>query len=108
MPFLPALFALEKVMQQYAPESLDAFYRVMARKKAYFYNIFVMRREAFAAYMAWLFPILFATEREMGGFTADGRDRYQQRLGGFLAERLLNVYVVSRHMRIREAALLDV
>lgn len=102
------LFALEKVMQQYAPESLDAFYRVMAGNKAYFYNIFVMRREAFAAYMTWLFPLLFATEQEMGGFTADGRDRYQQRLGGFLAERLLNVYVVSRHMRIREAALLDV
>lgn len=102
------LFALEKVMQQYAPESLDAFYRVMARKKAYFYNIFVMRREAFAAYMAWLFPILFATEREMGGFTADGRDRYQQRLGGFLAERLLNVYVESRRMRVREMSLLEV
>ena len=67
-----------------------------------------MRREAFQAYMAWLFPLLFATEQEMGGFTADGRDRYQQRLGGFLAERLLNVYVVSRHMRIHEVALLDV
>ena len=93
-------------MQQYAPESLDAFYRVMAGNKAYFYNIFVMRREEFCAYMAWLFPILFATEQEMHGFTADGRDRYQQRLGGFLAERLLNVYVEYRGLRIAEASVL--
>ena len=102
------LFALEKVMREHAPESLAAFYSVMAREKAYFYNIFVMRREAFQDYMAWLFPLLFATEQEMGGFTADGRDRYQQRLGGFLAERMLNVYVEYRQMKVREVSLLQI
>lgn len=100
------LLTLEAVMCEMVPECMEAFYTVMMQKKAYFCNIFVMRREEFQKYMAWLFPLLFATEKRMGGFTADGRDSYQQRLGGFLAERLLNVYVAYRHLRVYEAGLI--
>ncbi len=55
----------------------------------YAYNMFIMRREILDEYCKWLFSILFYCEEKIGVKT----DSYQNRYIGFLAERLLTIYL---------------
>lgn len=55
----------------------------------YAYNMFIARREVFVQYCEWLFPILRYCEERIGQKT----DSYQNRYPGFLAERLLTIFL---------------
>ena len=63
------------------------------------YNMFIMRRTVLDEYCQWLFPILFACAERIG----EKDDAYQNRYAGFLAERLLNVYLYHNRERLRIA-----
>ena len=54
------------------------------------FNMFVLRSELFNSYCNWLFSILFEVEKRIP-YKEYGP--YQGRVFGFLAERLLNVWV---------------
>ncbi|MBQ8683108.1 MAG: DUF4422 domain-containing protein [Clostridia bacterium] len=84
------LILLRQAVETVSPEVLPAYDRVMAGNRLSLYNMVVASREIFDAYCAWLFAVLFELERhvDMTGYTP-----YQQRLYGFLSERLLNVWV---------------
>ncbi len=58
----------------------------------YLFNMFVAKTEIFNDYAAWLFDILFTLEKEIKSDILS-RDAYQQRVYGFLSERLFNVYI---------------
>ena len=77
-----------QVIQELSPEVLPAFDEIMGRHVTSFYNMFYTSREELVAYCEWLFKVLFEVERrtDISSYSA-----YQQRLYGFLAERLLNV-----------------
>lgn len=55
----------------------------------YGYNMFVARKEILDTYCAWLFPILKYCEKNC----EKKEDRYQARYLGFLAERLLTIFM---------------
>lgn len=55
------------------------------------YNMFIARKEIFNNYCEWLFPILYYCENKIG--VKD--DPYQGRYIGFLAERLLSIYMLT-------------
>ena len=55
----------------------------------YGYNMLIARREILNQYCEWLFPILFQCENEIGERT----DVYQGRYIGFLAERLMTIFL---------------
>jgi len=55
----------------------------------YAYNMFIARREMVGQYCEWLFPILQYCEDRIG----QKDDIYQNRYPGFLAERLLTVFL---------------
>ncbi len=78
-----------RVVSDYCPEYSAAFSFV--EKQTYFhaYNMFIMRRDILDKYCRWLFDILFKCEELIG----DKADPYQNRYPGFLAERLLNVFL---------------
>ena len=61
--------------------------------------MFVMPKPRFDAYMTWLFGILDEAERRID---VSAYDSYNHRLFGFLAERLLNVWVNARKLRVKE------
>jgi hypothetical protein len=67
----------------------------------YPYNMFVMRFDLFCEYMAWLFDVLFELRQRI----KISDDPYQQRVLGFLSERMLTLFVVhkaaERQLRIR-------
>ena len=62
----------------------------MNGSKLSLYNMFAMRSKEFDSYCTWLFDILFKAEPKIPYETYGP---YQGRVFGFLAERLLNVWV---------------
>jgi hypothetical protein len=65
----------------------------------YAFNMLIARRDIFADYCEWLFDILFEFEKR---FYTPKNDPYQDRIFGFLAERLLNIYFSYRKPKIYE------
>ena len=59
----------------------------------------IARWDVWDNYLSWLFDILFEVNKQI----EPKNDVYQQRVFGFLAERLLNLYV--QHNRLRSAYL---
>ncbi len=93
------LEAARRIIGQCHPDYLEAFDAIMERQGIYGCNMFITRREVFCDYMQWLFDILFRVEKEVGGFMH--REPYQRRAPGFLAERLMNVYILRHHFRTK-------
>lgn len=87
-----------EVLVERHPEYVRAFDMLMDSHVLYAYNMFVMDRERFDAYMTWLFDVL--GEVELRTSTA-GYDVYNQRLYGFLSERLLNVWIRANALRAK-------
>ncbi|MCK0168323.1 DUF4422 domain-containing protein [Jannaschia sp. S6380] len=88
---------LRAVIAEFHPAHLDAFEAEAAHRRIYLGNIFLMRRDIFDGYCEWLFDIL-----ERVAVTDLQRTHYsptQARYLGFLAERLLGVYM--RYLRAR-------
>ncbi len=81
------------------PEYLNAFDQVSNGNALHLYNMFVMKKEIFSHYMEWLFSILFEVEKKID---IQSYDQYQRRVFGYLAERLLNVYVYSNNLSLVE------
>lgn len=71
------------------PEYVAAAQKVQDGIYYYAYNMFIARKEIFDKYCEWLFSILFYCEDKIGV----KEDTYQNRYVGFLAERLLTVYL---------------
>lgn len=90
------LISLRKAVEGVDPAVLPAYDRVMAGNRLSLYNMLIAPAEEFDAYCGWLFAVLEELEKavDMTGYTP-----YQQRLYGFLSERLLNVWVTHRNLR---------
>lgn len=82
------------------PEGSDyarSFDHIMRSRSFAPWNMFVMKWDAFDAYMSWLFPAL---ERVQKQTDMSGYDSYNKRLLGFISERLLNVWVDSNKLAV--------
>lgn len=56
---------LRETVKDVAPDYIGAFDTVMARSHAHMFNMFIMKREKFDAYCAWLFPILTEVDKRI-------------------------------------------
>ncbi len=83
--------AIEKLY----PECLVDYDRVMEGNETYFGNLMIGGSTVVKKYAEWLFGILFEVEKNIDITTYDDYDR---RIYGFIAERLLIVWI--RHKRI--------
>lgn len=79
-----------QVLVSQQPAYAAAFDRVMAGDRISLYNMFYMSRKLMDKYCNWLFPILFQIQKRVD---ISNYDTYQQRVFGFLAERLFNVWL---------------
>ena len=95
---------LEKILREQSPEYIDAFESVMEQSSLYLYNMFIMKTADFDAYCKWLFPILFELEKRID---ISEYDSYQNRVFGFLSERLFNVWLFHHHMRVKEVKVVN-
>jgi len=78
-----------KIIEQKYPEFKAAAQEYMAGTKHYFCNMFVMKRELFFNYCAWLFSILQEFDRQTDFTKYSGK---ACRVDGYLGERLFGVY----------------
>lgn len=81
---------LRDAIEKLTPEFIPAFDRVMKGNSSYLYNMFYTTSANYHAYCKWLFLILAEVEKhvDMTGYTP-----YQQRVYGFLSERMLTVWL---------------
>ena len=93
------LRTLEKIIENNCEEKyVIAFEKVIYNNnEIYPCNMFLLNWEEFDKYCNWLFSILEKVEKLIN---IDDYDSYQKRIFGFMAERLLNIYVVANNLNI--------
>lgn len=99
------LRALEAVVKELSsPTYAEAFDKVMhLSHKPLCYNMFIMNRNDFDKYCSWLFGILEEVEKRID---ISNYSPVQQRVFGYMAERLFNVFVAAEHKEVIHKPLL--
>ncbi|MDO6461490.1 DUF4422 domain-containing protein [Granulosicoccaceae sp. 1_MG-2023] len=72
------------------PDYISAFDHVVSSRELVRFNMLIAKRSVYDKYCEWLFPLLGRIEQEID---VSNYDSYQQRVIGFLAERLFNVWL---------------
>lgn len=89
-----------RILLEKHPEAEQTVKRVLHNEtQGYWTNLFITSRLILNAYAAWLFDILFEVERHLQPQLA-AREPYQQRVYGFLSERLFNIWL-ALHPELR-------
>lgn len=86
------LKVLRKVIKEKHPDYLPALNSLLGGRKTHILNMFVMRRDLFDRYCDWLFDVLFTVQKELNISSYSPND---QRVFGFLSERLLDVWLTT-------------
>lgn len=87
--------ALSVIDEKYPHMSRVADAVIRNGSRMYGTNMLVAPKPLFDEYASWLFDILFEVERRVHA-SVPGRDAYQQRIYGFLSERLMGVFVTYK------------
>jgi len=78
------------VVAEACPGHLQSWDEVFQNEWGWFNNMFIMRSELFHSYCSWLFPLLQEMEKKI---PLQDYTTQERRVLGYLAERLLNVWV---------------
>ncbi len=90
---------VEDIIINKYPEYERSIEQVIHRNnKLSHYNMFIMKWSDFDKYCEWLFSILQEAEKKID---VSNYDATQGRVYGYIAERLLNVYVYHNKMRVK-------
>ena len=82
------------------PDYLEAFDEALRSRSTIYCNMIAARREALDTYMAWVMPLL---DYAYSAIDTSDYDDYNKRLVGFIAERLLNVWLIRHRHEYRIA-----
>lgn len=93
----------ERIIKELYPEYSEAFEKVMGRTKLHILNMFVMNKVLFNEYCNWLFSILFELEKRID---ISSYNQYEARVFGFISERLFNVWIEKRRLKVKEVPVL--
>ena len=97
------LILTRRILEERYPACVPAFDRTLARRKGHRFNMFVMRRDLLDRYCGWLFEILFTLEERLD---VSAYSDYDRRVFGFVAERLLDVWLETEGIPYRELPVL--
>lgn len=95
--------ACQKMMQQNSNFE-PVIHDFLNQNKLYICNMFIMPKDILNNYLSFLFPILFSLESEIPFLTYS---IYNQRVFGFLAERIFNIYIKQQKLKIFEVPIYD-
>lgn len=91
------------VIKERYPDYLDSFDKVMASKRAHFFNMFIAKKEIANGYMSWMFDVLKEVEKR---YVFDCPDPRSVRVFGYISESLIDVYVLRNNLKIKERKLI--
>jgi len=97
------LILLKKILTKYFPDYLPSFEAVLSGNRLFANNMFIMKWETFDKLMNWLFFILFKFEEKTDLEHYKG---YQERIFGFLAERLITMWIIHHELNYKELPLI--
>lgn len=98
------LVKCREVIERLHPDYIESFDKVFGSRELSLYNMLVTRKNLFDRYCGWLFPILFELESYVD---IKEYSIYQKRVFGFIAERLLNVWVEKNCLNVFYAPVLN-
>lgn len=90
---------VRKVLQEMHPEALPAFDKLMKSRSAHIFNMFIMSRERFDEYCAWMFPVINELVKRI---PSESYDAFGARYPGRVSERLLDVWLNKNGYMYRE------
>lgn len=94
------LVQTKAILAEKYPEYLDAFEKVMQSTSGHRFNMMIMKKDKLDAYCTWLFDVLQELEHRLD---ITDYTPYDARVYGFVAERLLDVWVETNQIRYVEA-----
>ena len=97
------LVLIEKILNENYPEYIESYNAVLKGNTMFANNMFVLKWNMFDELMTWLFSILFKFEKEIN--FGDYKD-YQERIMGFLSERLITVWMHHNNIKYKELSLI--
>lgn len=94
---------IEKILKRDHPEYLESYKTVLKGNKMFANNMFILKWETFERLMEWLFSILFKFEKEIN---LNNYMDYQERIFGFLSERLITLWIFHNKIKYKELPLI--
>ncbi len=88
-----------EIIAEIYPDYLPAFDRNMKKSAGHKFNMFIMRKDIMNAYCEWLFSVLAELEARLD---ISGYSQYNARVFGFVAERLLDVWIDTNKISYKE------
>lgn len=101
------LYTLESIIVKNSTDKyIESFRHIMYHtNKLKHYNMFIMNRQRFDHYCAWLFSILNKVEQSID---ISHYNNKQKRIFGYMAERLFNVYLHAEHCAVIQRPIIKV
>lgn len=97
--------AIEKAILVKYPEYKEDYERYFNGYVSNLCNMFITRREILNKYCEWLFSIIIEVVDKV---SLDSYDSYSKRMVGFMAERLLTLWIIHNDIRVKELPILFV
>lgn len=88
-----------EVIEEFYPKYLAAFDEVMKKRKAHMFNMFIMKKEAFASYTSFIFRVLEKVEKEID---ISNYSVQEQRVFGYISELLMDVWLYTTQQKYKE------
>ena len=103
-----AVAVTKTMMSIYQPEYVDVFDFVMSNSAMFRCNMMITRKHVFDAYCQWLFSFLLpARETFMSMAPLDKMSVNQKRIFGYLAERMMNIWLLKNNLRLKELPIME-
>lgn len=96
--YIKDLYHTKMVVRDLYPDFLDSFNHVMKMSSLSMFNMFIAKRNIIDEYCQWLFDILDEVELRTN---TKGYSAYQNRVFGFLSERLFNVWLYHNRSKYK-------
>lgn len=90
-----ALDKTKEIIDKYYPTYSNAFNKQMKKRSCHLFNMFIAKKNVADNYLNWLFDVLFRLEKEIN---LDEYIGYDRRVFGFIAERLIDVYIMANKL----------
>ncbi len=88
-----------EILEERYPEYLDAWDASMKKTRGHRFNMFIMKKEKFDEYCAWLFDVLFELENRLDISRYNKND---SRVFGFVSERMMDVWIETKGYKYKD------
>ena len=90
-----------EIIQASYPQYLVKYDEVMKRRKAHMFNMFIMKRDAFDSYCAFIFGVLSKLENKID---ISNYSVQEARVYGYISELLMDVWLETNAYKYTEVA----